>query len=59
MYHHFLGMDDSDSELDMLLYSGPPGLNESLVSYLCSKEDSSLCSHHDLIVRQFPVLSCD
>jgi hypothetical protein len=57
-HHHFVGNGVSDAQLDLLLYSGPPGRAEVLSSILCSLENPLVCSHHDLVSSFFPVPSC-
>ena len=49
-YHHFTGNGDSDSDLDLLLYGGGEGVNESLVNTVCELEHPLMFSHHDLFV---------
>ena len=44
-HHHFVGGGASDSQLDLLLYSGPPAMAESLTSLSCSyRSHEVLCS---------------
>ena len=52
-HHHFTGEGASDSQLDLLLYLGPPDHAESLTTILCSLTNPLVESHHDLIVSDF------
>ena len=54
-YHHFLGQGTSDSELDVLLFSGHTGIQESLLGIHCKQVDSRVDSHHDLLVSSCTV----
>ena len=54
-HHHFTGNGSSDSQLDLLLYSGPPSLAETFHSLECSLTNPLVESHHDLITSAFPV----
>ena len=54
-HHHFTGDGASDSQLDLLLYSGPPSLAEIHYSVECSLTNPLVQSHHDLINSAFPV----
>ena len=54
-YHHFLGQGSSDSELDVLLFSNQPGINEELISIECKLENPLVDSHHDLLLSHFTV----
>ena len=58
-YHHFTGNGSSDSQLDLLLYLGPPGQAESCNSVICGKENPLVRSLHDLIVSSFPLPRCE
>ena len=54
-YHHFMGHGQFDSDLDVLLYSnceveGCHAVHEELVTLHCKLEDSSIDSHHDLLI---------
>ena len=49
-YHHFTGAGASDSDLDLLLYGGGDGVNETLVNIQCKFHHPLMFSHHDLIV---------
>ena len=49
-HHHFMGNGDSDSQLDVLLFSGKPTEAESLLSIVCGKENPLITSHHDMVV---------
>ena len=53
-HHHFTGGGASDAQLDVLLYSGPPALAESLTSITCGLENPLISSHHDLVTSSFP-----
>ena len=48
-----MGGDSSDSQLDVLLYSGGPHPPECLLEVVCGKENPLITSHHDLIVSSF------
>ena len=52
-HHHFMGNGDSDTQLDVLLYLGPPAQAESLLSIVCGKENPLISSHHDMVVSTF------
>ena len=52
-HHHFTGDGVSDAQLDVLLYGGPPGQAESLISVICGKESPLISSHHDMVVSTF------
>ena len=54
-HHHFTDGGLADSQLDLLLYRGPPAPAESLTSLTCSLTDTSVNSHHDLIISTFPL----
>ena len=49
-HHHFMGDGESDSQLDVLLFSGKPAEAESLLSIVCGKENPLISSHHDMVV---------
>ena len=53
-HHHFTGSGASDAQLDMLLYSAPQAMAETLNSITCGLENSLISSHHDLITSSFP-----
>ena len=55
-HHHFTGDGGSDAQLDVLLYSGAPGLSETLMSITCGLTNPLVSSHHDLIISSFPSL---
>ena len=52
-HHHFMGDGASDSQLDVLLYSGSPEQAESLNSVVCVKENPLISSHHDMVLSTF------
>ena len=54
-HHHFMGNGASDAQLDLLLYSGPPGQAEIFSSITCSLINPLVNSHHDLIVSSLPL----
>ena len=56
-YHHFLGMGSSDSELDVILFSNEPDINEDLNTIVCKLDDPSVDSHHDLLISTLSVPS--
>ena len=53
-YHHFLGSGESDSSLDFLLETGN---SETLKNLYCSKLNSLIDSHHDVIISQVEVMN--
>ena len=53
-HHHFVGNGESDAQLDVLLFRGPPAQAESLQSIVCGKENSLISSHHDMVISSFP-----
>ena len=57
-HHHFQGEGASDSQLDVLLYTGPPAQSESLESIVCSLENPLVQSHHDIVLSSFSVPRC-
>ena len=52
-HHHFTGEGASDSQLDLILYLGPPGHADTLSTILCSLTNPLVESHHDLIISKF------
>ena len=54
-HHHFTGNGESDAQLDLLLYRGPPERAESLTSIACCLLNPLVSSHHDLILSNFSV----
>ena len=48
-YHHFLGKGASDSELDVILYSGHD-VHEELLTIVCKHDNPLVDSHHDLLL---------
>ena len=56
-HHHFMGDGISDSQLDLLLFRGPPNLSESLDSIACSLDNPLVTSHHDLVLSSFSASS--
>ena len=54
-HHHFIGNGLSDTQLDILLYRGPPEQRESLHSIVCKLDNPLIQSHHDLNVSSFPL----
>jgi hypothetical protein len=57
-HHHFTGAGASDSQLDLLLYHGPPARAESLSSITCSLSDPLVTSQHDIIHSSFTSPRC-
>ena len=51
-YHHFLGGGAYDSEIDVLLHSDAPGVDEHVTTILCIHDYPQLLSHHDLVLSQ-------
>ena len=49
-YHHFLGGGEYDSDLDVLLYSSLPGVQEDLNSIHCKLMEPAVDSCHDILV---------
>ena len=52
-HHHFTGEGKSDSQLDLILFSGPVAQSESLVSIMCSLANPLVNSNHDLVLSSF------
>ena len=52
-HHHFTGEGRSDSQLDLILFSGPAPQSESLVSIVCSLANPLVQSNHDLMLSSF------
>ena len=57
-HHNFQGQGASDSQLDVLLNTGPSDLSESLNSPICSLDNPLVQSYHDIIISSFPVPKC-
>ena len=53
-YHHFMGNGLSDSEIDLLMYSGESSTCERLLRIDCKLTNPLVDSHHDLLVSCFP-----
>ena len=53
-HHHFMGNGESDSQLDIIMYSDTPHSEESLDQVICGKENPLVTSHHDVVVSTFP-----
>ena len=53
-HHHFMGNGDSDSQLDVLLFRGPPAQAESLQRIICGKVNPLISSHHDMVISSLP-----
>ena len=53
-YHHFTGDGLSDSSIDVLLESSLSS-TESVKEILCSKAESNIDSHHDIIVSMLSI----
>ena len=51
-YHHFLGGGEYDSEIDVILHSDMPGVEEHIAAILCVHDHPQLLSHHDLVLSQ-------
>ena len=49
-YHHFTGGGDSDSDLDIILYSDDVNVSKYMNEVSCELEHHLISSHHDLIV---------
>ena len=49
-YHHFMGHGQSDSELDVILFSDLPGFSEGILAIQCNLLHPLVDSHHDLLV---------
>ena len=52
-HHHFTGEGRSDSQLDLILFSGPALQSEILLSVVCSLANPLVQSNHDLILSSF------
>ena len=59
-YHHFVGHGQSDSELDVILFSDLPGIHEGISAIQCKLLNPLVDSHHDLLVStsNLPIESC-
>ena len=53
-YHHFMGNGLSDSEIDVLMYSGERSISETLLKIHCKLTNPLIDSLHDLLVSSFP-----
>ena len=51
-----MGNGLSDSEIDVLMYSGDPSICEMLMNTHCKLTNPLIDSHHDLLVSSFPSL---
>ena len=49
-YHHFIGQGESDSELDVLLYSDTEGVHENLLIIQCKLFRVDIDFHPDIIL---------
>ena len=49
-YHHFVGNGQYDSEIDVLLHTQHPGVEEHLVSVRCTRDHPDMLSHHDMLL---------
>ena len=56
-HHHFTGNGASDSQLDLLLFSGPSGHAETLNKVVCGLVNPIVNSHHDVIISSFPLVA--
>ena len=52
-YHHFTGGGESDSDLDIILYSDGANVSEQVSEIVCELEHPTMSSHHDLIASTF------
>ena len=50
-YHHFTGEGQSDSELDVLIFTPPA--TETLLKIFCRLDDPNPTSHHDALLSSF------
>ena len=57
-YHHFTGNGEHDSVLDLLLYGGHEDVSEVLVDTVCKLKCPLLFSHHDILVSECSIPSC-
>ena len=55
-YHHFVGHGESDSEIDIIMYSGSPFAQENLLSIFCKLEYPQIDSCHDIIETEICLL---
>ena len=53
-----IGNEEHDSVLDLLLYGGHDEVSEVLVDTVCKLKCSLLFSHHDMLVSQCSIPSC-
>ena len=51
-YHHFTGGGLFDSDIDVLLYSNQPGVDERVTSLHCIHDNPDMLSHHDIIISE-------
>ena len=51
-YHHFTGNGESDSSIDVLLYSIKHDVSEQVTEIICRHTQPLVLSHHDVIISQ-------
>ena len=51
-YHHFKGNGESDSNIDVLLYSIKHDVSEQVTEIICRHTQPLVLSHHDVIISQ-------
>ena len=54
-HHHFIGDGLFDTQLDVLLYAGPPEQAEEMEKIICRLENPLVESHHDVIISTIPL----
>ena len=54
-YHHFLGGGAFDSNIDTVLHTKEPGVDENIITVFCKLEHPDLDSHHDAILSSFSI----
>ena len=52
-YHHFVGLGNSDSDLDHILYSSKLQYQEILQDIYCKLSEPLIDSHHDMIISSW------
>ena len=58
-YHHFVGNGNSDSQIDVLLYSSDQNVEEKVTNIMCSQDIPDILSHHDIILSSFTIPTKD
>ena len=58
-YHHFVVNGNSDSQIDVLLYSSDQNVEEKVTNIMCSQDIPDILSHHDIILSSFTIPTKD